>query len=222
MNRLIAKAQAEMSRNFGRYKRESELAVRTLEVKGSETLAQLKEAWRNTYLYRWDSLDGLYKKSVSSLKDINYSAKDVENFSVVLAEFQKGFDLDFNLRAGIFLSALINNGKDGDYIIYTNHCKVKPICVGYKNYKSIKINGDVGAACGCQMIGGKIIINGNTDYTLGLSMAGGIIIVNGDVESLAGQLMRGGEIHLNGSFRDLGGPLFGGKIFYRGKLIFSR
>ena len=33
MNRLIAKAHAEMSGNFGRYKREGERAVRTIEVK---------------------------------------------------------------------------------------------------------------------------------------------------------------------------------------------
>jgi hypothetical protein len=141
---------------FGRYKDESEKAARKADVKEDRVLRQLKTAWRSLRKREFINHE-YYNELLTLVKDLRYSAADVEKFSLALAEFQD--EGQFSKKAGLFLSALINNGNDTDYIIHTGH--LKPILwLGYKNSKNITVEGNAGDFVGPRMEGGEIHING--------------------------------------------------------------
>ncbi len=231
-------------RNFGRYMREDPKPVRPQKIEEDKTLKKLKEAWNvaASQVRGYGRIDIAYGIIFGTIKDIEYTARDVEKFSIVIAEFQnQGF---FYIQAGLFLSALINNGTDTEYTIQTKHLEKWWISkLGYRNTKIISVNGSIGSYLGNEMNGGKITVWGNvgggTGYEMyageikvwgnaddetGVYMKGGKIIVEGNVAgSHLGSGMRGGEIYINGDqceVRDLW--LDHGRIYHKGKLILDK
>ncbi|NYZ74441.1 hypothetical protein H0O00_04830 [Candidatus Micrarchaeota archaeon] len=189
-----------MANRFQRYKPETEKTVRGVEVKEDETLRQLKEAWKACG-YTGDSVKD-YPKMLKIVKKLEYSAKDVVDFNLALVEFQG--ERDFIYKAGLFLSALMNNSKDSEFVIHTNHLAESINFLGYKNTKNITVNGNAGNAVGGYMCGGSITIKEDAgDYT--------------------GQGMKGGEIRLLGDYKSISFHILsGGKIFHKGKLIVDK
>jgi len=222
---------------FGRYKPEQEKEVRKVQITEDEVLKQLKDAWRR---YGPGFFGYSYETALKAVREISYSAADVENFCIALAEFQD--EKHFSERAGYFLSALINNGKDSDYVIHTRYLGKELSQLGYKNTKNIVVNGNAGDWAGLQMGGGSITVNGNANARLGEGMRGGTIIVNGNVGPHAGSSMEGGSITVNGNagyyvgYHMIGGTIIlnggvnsavgidipGGKIYLNGKLIVDK
>lgn len=198
---------------FGRYKPEEEKEVRKVEVKADRVLEQLIAAWKKLG-------DGRrYGDALRYVADIDYSAKDVENFSITLAEFQD--EERFADKAGYLLSALVNNGKDTEYVIHTHHLSQKIDYLGYANTKNILVDGDAGNFVGQLMKGGKITVNGKAGEGAGMWLAGGAIIVNGNVDCSVGLGMTGGEISINGEIGSI--VLVGqGKIYHKGVLIVDK
>lgn len=233
---------------FGRYKKEEKREVRQADVKeDTEVMRQLKELWK---AYRYQDYRGgewaadtstYYNLICRASKKIRYSAKDVERFSIALAEFQD--EKYFDIKVGLFLSALINKGKDKDYVIHTSHLFKPPNVLGYLNRKNITVNGDVGDWAGQRMKRGTIIVNGNAggcvggdmrgygmkggtilirqnaSYSVGNCMRGGKIILEGNAGTFFGSWMNGGEIHIQGNFESLANNVFVGKIYHKGELI---
>lgn len=215
-------ARTAMARNiFGRYSTEERQSLRTVEFRKDEVLAQLKEAWEKVTIDKGYYADP-YSKALGFIRGINYSAKDVENFSIALAEFQ-GPDY-FGAKAGYFLSALINNGTENEYVIHTNHLAEKIHLLGFENTKNIVVEGDLGEKTGVRMKGGNILVKGNVEKSLGQWMTGGKIVIDGDATRFIGDEMTGGEIHLNGNYVFIAPPIciHGGRIFHKGKLIFDK
>lgn len=211
---------------FKGYAPESEKAARKADVKESETLKQLETAWRKI---RYDGhVDQLYSQCLEIIKDIDYSSKDVEAFSLLtLPElYEKTYnsenfvDWEFADITGLFLSALINNGKETDYTIYRERVEY-PLCyLGHENTKNILVKGNGDASVGCAMKSGRIIVEGDVDALPGLVMEGGEIIVKGDctAEGL-GQGMKGGTITICGSveyFGTIGLEMQNGSIIVKG------
>ncbi len=185
------------ARNFGRYKSEAPKAVRKPELKENETLAQLKQAWAKFEFSIRDTNDNIYESVCNVIRNLKYSAKDVEKFSLALANFEQ--EPDFKSKAGHFLSALINNGLDSDYVVHTDHLSLKMDYLGFKNQKNILVNGSVRDNLGRQMVEGSIVLNGDTENDAGYVMIGGVITINGNTGNWTGIYMRGGEIILNGN-----------------------
>lgn len=197
---------------FSRYRPEKERAVRMPEVVENATLRQLKDAWRRFVraayegeeIEHTDEPSMVYYTAIRILKAIDYSAKDVEKFSVALAEFQDDvFDYNsFVYNAGLFLSALIGNCPDSDFVIHTRHLTNPPRYIGFRNTKNVTVEGSV------------------EDYS-GEKMASGRITINGDAGVGLGHDMEGGEIHLEGRCKLISASanLQYGKIFHRGKEI---
>jgi formylmethanofuran dehydrogenase subunit C len=227
-----------VSKRFGRFKDEDEKAVRAPQVAEDQVLKQLKEAWakvelRCGYMLRPRYIDESYSACLNAIKGLSYSSKDVEKFSLALAEFQE--TKAFANKAGFFLSALINNCQDSDFIIHTKHLK-RIGYLGANNTKNITVDGDagnclavimscgrisvdgnVGDGAGERLEGGEIVINGNSGYELGSNMKGGKITVKGNASPSAGVFMEGGEIFIHGaSGVFLGGYMKGGKITVKG------
>lgn len=173
------------NRRFGRYRTEKEQAIRIPEVKENATLRQLKDAFRRY-------LDGGHRDALPLISGINYTAEDIELFSIALAGFQGGPKFDY--RAGYFLSALINNGSETDYRV---HIMYSIRFLGHKNTKNIIVDGNVESYLGDLMQGGRIVVNGNAEACLGAGMSAGDIIINGDFDKL-GDNIRGGNIYCKG------------------------
>ncbi|NYZ74497.1 hypothetical protein H0O00_05110 [Candidatus Micrarchaeota archaeon] len=207
-----------MANRFNRYKPETEKAVRKVEVVEDETLRQLKKAWGT---FKYDNTDpDFYNKAANVVKKLDYSASDVENFSLALAEFQD--EGGFQSKAGVFLSALTNNGKDSDYVIHTAHLEVPVNLIGCFNTKNIVVNGDVGKAVGSGMKNGTITVNGNAGSAAGIGMLGGSITVEGNAADAFGWYMQGGEIHIQGEIGKIANDIDHGKIYHKGKLIVNK
>jgi hypothetical protein len=226
-----------VSKRFGRFKDEDEQAVRAPDVAEDRALGQLKEAWMKV---RWagtflaSSSGRHYPACMEAIAGLAYSPKDVEKFSLALAEYQD--TEDFSWKAGYFLSALINNCPESKFAVYTRHLDRRIVCLGVCNTKDIMMDGDAGNFLGYRMLGGRITVNGNTDdfagrwmvdgeivingdggNSLGDGMQGGKITVKGNVGYWAGQRMKKGEIVVNGnSGHDLGDDMQGGKIVVEG------
>lgn len=212
---------------FSRYKDEKERVVRAPKVKEDATLAQLKTSWIRFSLWRYDWLPEKahynYLTARNGIENIEYTARDVEKFCVVLAAFQD--DPQFSRKAGLFLSALVNHGKDDRYTIVTRHFHTGLHMLGYGNIKHVTVDGNGGSALGIRMKEGSITVKGNTSYRVGVSMEGGIITVEGNAGDEVAYLMKGGEIHLKKGYefvypnKDTSFGRTRGKVFHNGILI---
>ena len=186
-----------MANKFSKYKPEEEKAVRTPEVVKYET--QLKLAW-NMIWYKstaYQRFHADYENMLDMVKTLEYSAKDIEEFSLALGEFQG--EKYFANKAGLFLSALINNCNDKDFIIHTVQFTEPLGYIGYRNTKNIVVNGDAGELCGERMEGGSIIVNGDAGDCCGEEMEGGTITVEGHAGHSCGERMKGGAITVKGN-----------------------
>jgi hypothetical protein len=238
---------------FGKYKDEEEKSSRKADVQESRAVKQMKDAWRafryddrNTGAWGdWRYDEGWYfdtpqyrihEDLLQIISKFRYIARDVFGFSLALVEFQD--EDNFSAKAGIFLSALIDNGNDSDYVIHTKHLSVLPHFLGHYNEKNIIVNGDVGDSVGRWMEGGSITVNGdagdyvgsrmqggsiavdgNARYGIGLRMAGGSLTVRGNVGYMVGHYMGDGEIRLEGDYVSLSANFTSGRIYHKGKLV---
>jgi hypothetical protein len=207
----------EASRRFGRYKAESVKKVLKPSLVNDTTLKKLTDAWLSVgwidhYL---ELIDENLSAILRHIKDIQYTAKDVEKFSIALAEFQGG--RYFNERAGYFLSALINNGPESDYVVHTRQLSENIDLLGLKNTKNITLNGNAGQFVGMFMVSGKLIIKGSALWMTGSSLKGGEILIQGNGGFYLGNQMDDGKIIVEGSTeKDVGEHMKGGRIFVHG------
>ncbi|NYZ74131.1 hypothetical protein H0O00_03235 [Candidatus Micrarchaeota archaeon] len=200
-----------MANRFSRYKPEEEKAVRKVEVVEDETLKRLKEAWKSCGVIKLED----YNKLHETVKKLRHSAKDVERFSLALAEFQG--EERFPESAGLFLSALINSCRSRKFVIHTHHL-AKPVHhLGFGNTKSIAVKGDAGAAVGFYMQNGTITVEGDAGGWTGSCMAGGSIVVKWNAGDFCGDRMAGGTIIVLGNVGAKSGhKMEGGSISVKG------
>jgi len=147
----------------------------------------------------------------------SYRAKDIERFSVVLAQYQ--FDPWFDFGAGVFLSALVNQCPDENVTLFTKHLKNDMQGIGYENDHTLVVQGNAGAYLGQCMTAGEIVVIGNVGLYVGASMQGGIIRVEGDAEKYVGCGMFDGVIQIGGQMEINGEHMKGGDIYHKDKLI---
>lgn len=179
------------SRKFDGFRRELLHDVRTAAVKSSPVLDEMTRIWKQCtqeYLIAYDTMLG-------RIRGLEYSAKDVELFSLELARFQN--DIDFTNNIGHFLSALINNCQDKDFVIHTTHLSRPIPYLGHHNTKNITVEGGVGSCTGHRMEGGSITVRGDAGDDVGNFMKAGIITVEGDAGERIGGCMQGGELRVN-------------------------
>jgi formylmethanofuran dehydrogenase subunit C len=137
-----------------------------------------------------------YEHIASSLHK-RYGSKEIEELSLILGRYQGS--KKFDPLAGIFLSVLINQSYDKDFVLHTDHLANYPGCIGYCNSKNINVNGNVGGYLGRNMKDGKIIVERNAEDHTGDGMTGGVIDINGDAKNSTGSWMHGGKIIVRGN-----------------------
>jgi len=205
-----------VSSKFDGFKRETLYEVRAQGVTPNRAIGSMKKAWmRCDYVH---SLASEYSKMRRQIKDLKYSAKDIEAFSLELVAFQN--EVGFIWKSGIFPSALINNCDESSFVIHTD-ILVQPVdYIGYRNTKDITVKGNANHCLGCRMKNGTITVRGNAGSFVGDEMKGGVIIVEGNTGSHAGSRMVGGEIHIFGNHMPvISSSFITGKIFFNEELV---
>jgi hypothetical protein len=205
------------SGRFGMFKPESEQAVRKAEVVKDKKLDELLAAWKGI---RWLGLahptERIFLSYYDAIRNIEYSARDIENLSIALVIFQD--EHDFSPRAGHFLSALIFNGKEQEYVIHTAGLPMLA-CLCTLNNKKVVIDGDGGRYLGDKMNGGSIIVKGDAEDYCGMWMENGSISVRGNALDFCGYTLKGGKINVEGNAgQRCCDHMDGGEIHVRGSV----
>jgi hypothetical protein len=181
-----------------------------------ETFCKLSEALKK-YLRRKME----YEYLSSLLKGINYTNKDIANFSIGLNKFENYSR--FSENTGIFLSALVNNCNANIlFRIFTRKTQKPILHLGlFLSQKSLTVWGPAGDYAGERMKGGALHIHGEAGDFLGSEMEKGVIRVDRKVGSLVGNKMKGGLIQLWKEFTSLSGDIYGGSVLYRKTMLIS-
>ena len=249
--------QTAASKKFRNYKKETEKATRKTSKGYNITLRTIADTFEKYLQYSFDdalrdsdssgssSIDEeFYKKAIRMVSVIQYSSSDVEKFSLVLSELVRKICAKKKIgyrkeKAGMFLNALINCGKDKTYTIHTIENGEDITWFGYRNRKEIMVLGDVGDYFANRMEGGLITVNGNVHGDMGQDMRDGEVIITGNAGSVGyelkggkitiegnankvGQFSAGGEIHINGDLTrriDVQYDMIGASIYQKGKQI---
>ncbi len=142
-----------------------------------------------------EPLSNYYSSILNSLKETNYSSKDIRDFSIFLKEYELLSKLH-SVKTGLFLSALINASKEENFEIVISHLNDIINHLGFENKKNVIVIGDAGIFFGAQMREGKLIVKGNAKDFSGAGMYAGEIFVEGSLGNFTGTGMRGGKIYI--------------------------
>jgi hypothetical protein len=204
-------------KRFGKYKGETEKAVRTADVNENHALSLLRKIWE-THDVKGNHIKMEYDKVHALLQGIGISADDVKQFSVMLMDLME--DKRFPTKAGVFLSAMINLMEEDSVEIDVRHLEGKVNYLGMRNKKNVTIFGDLGSCAFELMESGTVLINGDVRRGLGYWMKNGEIIVEGNVRRECGAMMRGGRITVRGDTSGvIGRSMVGGVLIFEGRLL---
>jgi formylmethanofuran dehydrogenase subunit C len=178
---------------------ESEQPVeRKIEVERTPTLEKLTKKFDRQLKRNWG---GNFKNQSSATRHYNHalknlstgfkhnlSAQDVEQFSILLIQYD---DLMSDWRnkisehAGIYLSAMVTASDDNDFVIHTKQLQTPVDLIGFENTKNVTVNGNAGDHIGCKMKDGKLLVRGNVKSIGNTNAYGplenGYVEVTGDV-----------------------------------------
>ena len=170
------------------------------------------EAWLSG-IKRRDEASDLFERALSMLPPpANLNAETVFYFLRRLREFE---EMRFFSLSGIFLSAILSVIREETVVLDLRSLTLD--FVGFRNRKSVFVEGNVGSYAGAEMEEGLLKIKWNAFGSLGREMRGGEIVVHGDAGYWVGEKMRGGRIVVEGSVKDaLGVEMLAGEIIVRG------
>src|SRR3989344_5074447 len=199
MELWIMKTNIETKLKFGdlfnKLGKENKEEIKNPEIKDNSILEYLV---KNYKLYIEQATDFEKARRIQHFLKINpVKSNEIEELSLILGKYQRLNN--FNL-SGYFLSKLINESNDEDFVIHTNYLEKLIDCIGY------------------EMENGRIEVNGNAGGWVGEQMKNGNITINGNVGDLVGYGMEDGEIHINGEYEGFGNKIKG-DIYHLGKLI---
>lgn len=177
------------SRRFRRYKKEDAKGSRSVDIGQDERLQSLMHSFESfakkpgsPFLDRLSKIPQMYAAALKLASGLDYGARDIEAFSIMLADCPS---VD---RTGEFLSALIGRGNDEEYILHISGdlSQARHIC--HCNEKRVCVHGDVGSGFASSMADGEVLLLGNAGTHAGSGMEGGLLVIDGD----AGDFLGGG------------------------------
>ena len=195
--------ETDARKKFSRFKKENAKPVRELrKAEETEKLREMKRLckWLIECYMKPDDLKGEFSGPLEGkLSRIDYTAKDVEEFSIMMKELEGPNEIGEALAA--FIESLIYVCDDDNFVIHTSHLSYD-IAVGMAGMegKTVTVIGDLDVA-GESMHSGKLIVTGNVR-----------VVSNG---------MLGGEIHIEGECKEIM-EILGGKVYHKGKLIVDK
>ncbi|MEW6036367.1 MAG: hypothetical protein AB1529_07175 [Candidatus Micrarchaeota archaeon] len=215
-----ADAVLHSSGRFRGYRPMKEQAARSAEGKTNERLGELVDVFSSVPLFLGNTrYEEIYDSMLVSLEGLRWSPDDVARF-VLEGLPALGSGGEIRRRAGLFVSALVNNGSGSDYALCLDHLEWKVSMLGYRNMRALSVKGDAGAGAGYEMLEGSLKIDGCAGDFLACRMEGGVLVLNGDAGRQAAWGIIGGEVHVDGGIETLGTPGHGsGRIFHKGRMV---
>src|SRR4030043_2231306 len=186
--------------------------------RGYEKLLE-EEAKELVWMVQYNTIIKAYEVAEKYVKEIDYSAEDIEDFCFALENTQK---IPYLIPgpAGVYLSSLCNYAKEEEILLKLSELKTEINLVGFRlpKGKRLVIEGDAGDFTGMGLEGGEIVVEGNAKNWTGAGMRNGKILVKKNIGLHTGEWMMGGEIYVGGG-RGGGGSSVEGKIYGRDKLV---
>jgi hypothetical protein len=186
---------------------------------GYEKLLQ-EEAKELVWMVQYNTIIKAYEVAEKYVKEIDYSAEDIEDFCFALENTQK---IPYLIPgpAGVYLSALCNYANEEEILLKLSELKTEINLVGFRlpKGKRLVIEGDAGDFTGMGLEGGELVVEGNAKNWTGAGMRNGKISVKKNIGLHTGEWMMGGEIYVGGRVRGLGN-IVEGKVFEREKLVY--
>jgi hypothetical protein len=187
--------------------------------RGYEKLLE-EEAKELVWMVQYNTIIKAYEVAEKHVKEIDYTAEDIEDFCFALENTQK---IPYLIPgpAGLYISALCNDAKEDEIVLKLSELKTEINLVGFRlpKGKRLVIEGDAGDFTGIGLEGGELVVEGNTKNWTGAGMRSGKILVKKNIGLHTGEWMMGGEIYVGGRIRGLGN-IVEGKIFERDKLVY--
>jgi hypothetical protein len=187
--------------------------------RGYEKLLE-EEAKELVWMVQYNTIIKAYEVAENYVKEIDYSAEDIEDFCFALENTRK---IPYLIPgpAGVYLSALCNYAKEEEIVLKLSELKTEINLVGFRlpKGKRLLIEGDTGDFAGIGLEGGELVVEGNAKNWTGAGMRGGKILVRKNIGLHTGEWMMGGEIYVGGRVRGLGN-IVEGKVFERDKLVY--
>jgi hypothetical protein len=224
---LTVKNPFEEFKNFTFQKRDIPLdqIVQSTEVVmdrirwGYEKLLE-EEAKELVWMVQYNTIIKAYEVAEKYVKEIDYSAEDIEDFCFALENTQK---IPYLIPgpAGVYLSALCNYAEEEEIVLKLSELKTEINLVGFRlpKGKRLVIDGDTGDFTGIGLEGGELFVEGNAKNWTGAGMRSGKILVKKNIGLHTGEWMMGGEIYVGGRVRGLGN-IVEGKVFERDKMVY--
>ncbi len=123
----------------------------------------------------------------------------------------------FALCSSYFISELINEGPEEEYRIPTAALGISLPDLGYRNKKTIIIDGPAGDRVGNGMLSGRIIVNGDAGDSAGIGLFGGEIEIRGNAGNNLADLMAGGTVIVRrNAGSDAASKLVNGRVIIEG------
>jgi len=186
---------------------------------GYEKLLQ-EEAKELVWMVQYNTIIKAYEVAEKYVKEIDYSAEDIEDFCFALENTQK---IPYLIPgpAGVYLSALCNYADEEEILLKLSELKTEINLVGFRlpKGKRLVIEGDAGDFTGMGLEGGELVVEGNAKNWTGAGMRNGKISVKKNIGLHTGEWMMGGEIYVGGRVRGLGN-IVEGKVFEREKMVY--
>lgn len=186
---------------------------------GYEKLLE-EEAKELVWMVQYNTIIKAYEVAEKYVKEIDYSAEDIEDFCFALESSRKVPYL-IPGPAGIYISALCNYAREEEIILKLSELKTEINLIGFRlpKGKRLRVEGDTGDFTGIGLEGGELVVEGNAKNWTGAGMRAGKILVRKNIGLHTGEWMMGGEIYVEGRVRGLGN-IVEGKVYEREKLVY--
>jgi hypothetical protein len=186
---------------------------------GYEKLLE-EEAKELVWMVQYNTIIKAYEVAEKYVREIDYSAEDIEDFCFALENTQK---IPYLIPgpAGVYISALCNYAKEEEISLKLSELKTEINLIGFRlpKGKRLVIEGDAGDFTGIGLEGGELVVEGNAKNWTGAGMRCGKILIRKNIGLHTGEWMMGGEIYVGGRVRGLGN-IVEGKVFERDKLVY--
>jgi hypothetical protein len=187
--------------------------------RGYEKLLE-EEAKELVWMVQYNTIIKAYEVAEKYVKEIEYTAEDIEDFCFALENTQR---IPYLIPgpAGIYISSLCNYAREEEIVLKLSELKTEINLIGFRlpKGKRLLVDGDTGDFTGIGLEGGELVIEGNAKNWTGAGMRGGRILIKKNIGLHTGEWMMGGEIYVGGRVRGLGN-IVEGKIYEREKLVY--
>jgi hypothetical protein len=186
---------------------------------GYEKLLE-EEAKELVWMVQYNTIIKAYEVAERHVREIQYSAEDIEDFCFALENTQKVPYL-IPGPAGLYISALCNDAPEEEITLKLSELKTEINLLGFRlpRGRRLIIEGDAGDFTGIGLEGGELVVEGNAKNWTGAGMRSGKVVVRKNIGLHTGEWMMGGEIYVGGRIRGLGN-IVEGKVYEREKLVY--